>query len=124
MRNKITDLYLNLQIMKELNAPEDHPHVIKTKREIRRLQKKDPSEYEGCNIFMVEDSGIDGCTMKAFLPERISSHESAEDFFMDHLYRECMPSMYDCTGQIFTAWWHIGRLHDRYVVYYRQCMDV
>lgn len=121
---RVKDILKELELMKAIGAPEHHPYTVKLKREMRRLQKKDTSYADGCNIFMVEDSGIDGHTMKAFLPERISSYESAEEFFMNELYSKCMPSMYDCTSQKFTAWWHIGKLAGRYVVYYRECWDV
>ena len=125
MSYQIENLLMEMTMMKELNVPLDHPYLIKQKRELRRLQKKDDRVYDdGCEIYVVEGKSFDAATLKAVLPERIRSLDSAEEYFLDELYRECMPSQYDCTGQKFTAWYHIGKLAGRFVVYYRECLDV
>ena len=35
-----------------------------------------------------------------------------------------MPSMYDCTGQLFTVWYKVVKRHGRYMVYHSVGADV
>ena len=58
------------------------------------------------------------------LPETIKTEQAAEDWFLYHKYREATPSPYDCTGQLFTAWYKIFKRNEKYVVYHRICRDV
>lgn len=58
------------------------------------------------------------------MPDFIESEEAAVDYFDEAIRREAQPSMYDCTGQIFTVWWKIFKRHGRYWVYHATAMDV
>ena len=58
------------------------------------------------------------------LPETVKTEQTAEDWFLYHKYREAMPSPYDCTGQLYTAWYKIFKRNKKYVVYHCICRDV
>ena len=58
------------------------------------------------------------------IPELINTKEAAEEWFMSCRYREVRPSIYDCTGQLFTAWHKIYKRNGKYIVYYCVCRDV
>lgn len=58
------------------------------------------------------------------LPETIKTKEEAKDWFLYHRYRAALPSPYDCTGQLFTAWYKIFKRNGKYIVYYCICRDV
>lgn len=58
------------------------------------------------------------------LPETIKTEEAAEDWFCFHRYKEAIPSLYDCTGQLYTAWHKIFKRKGRYFVYHCICRDV
>lgn len=75
-----------------------------------RLVKWYPDEE--CEIWLEE------------LPETIRTKEAAEDWFLCHRYRAALPSPYDCTGQLFTAWYKLFKRNGKYVVYYCICRDV
>ena len=67
---------------------------------------------------------FDGYLEKVEIPEDISSKEIAEAWFEANEYRECTPSMYDCTGQSFTNWYKIVKLHDKLYAYHSVGFDV
>ena len=58
------------------------------------------------------------------LPETVKTEQAAEDWFLYHKYREVTPSPYDCTGQLFTAWYKIFQRNGKYIVYHCICRDV
>lgn len=58
------------------------------------------------------------------LPEIITTKEAAEEWFMYHRYEEVTPSIYDCTGQLYTAWYKVFKRNGKYVVYHFICRDV
>ena len=93
--------------------------VCKLKREIREYNHKPVDEAR-----VIRDNGFDNCIVLVPLPERIKTKEGAHDYFMDTEYRECRPSMYDCTGQIFTNWFKIIFRHGRFWAYHSMGMDV
>ena len=93
--------------------------VCKLKREIREYNRKPVDEAR-----IIRDDGFDSCIVLIPLPERIKTKEAAHDYFMDTEYRECRPSMYDCTGQIFTHWFKIISRHGRFWAYHSMGMDV
>ena len=96
-----------------------HDLTCKLKREIREYNHKPIDEAK-----VIRSNGFDSCIVLVPLPERIKTKEGARDYFMDTEYRECRPSMYDCTGQIFTHWFKIISRHGRFWAYHSMGMDV
>lgn len=72
----------------------------------------------------VLNGDIDGYLEKIEIPKNISSKELAEVWFEANEYKECRPSMYDCTGQSFTNWYKIVKLHDMLYAYHSVGFDV
>ena len=77
--------------------------VYKIKKEIRDYYKRDDRKE-----WLIKDDGIDGGIVLFELPSeinsiKIDSFELAEEYFKAFEYRRCRPSMYDCTGQVFTS---------------------
>lgn len=93
--------------------------IIKVKRALREFTHKPLSEER-----IVKDDGIDGCIVLFPLPDRIKTPEGAHDYFMHTEYRECAPSIYDCTGQAFTSWFKIINRQGRFWAYHSICFDV
>lgn len=97
-------------------------------------EKKLKSLKKGIRIFWKEKElnvkrwilggDVDGYLEKIEIPEDISSKEVAEAWFEVNEYRECTPSMYDCTGQSFTNWFKIVKLHDKLYAYHSVGFDV
>lgn len=94
-------------------------NIIKVKRALREFTHKPLSEER-----IVKDDGIDGYIVLSPLPDRIKTPEGAHDYFMNTEYRECVPSMYDCTGQAFTSWFKIINRQGRFWAYHSICFDV
>lgn len=98
------------------------------------VEKKLKSLKKGIRIFWKEKElnvkrwilggDFDGYLEKVEIPEDISSKEIAEAWFEANEYRECTPSMYDCTGQSFTNWYKIVKLHDKLYAYHSVGFDV
>ena len=94
--------------------------VYKIKKEIRDYYKereKDRKEW------LIKDDGIDGGIVLFELPSeinsiKIDSFELAEEYFKAYEYRKCRPSMYDCTGQVFTSWYKIVKRNNKFYAYH------
>ena len=94
--------------------------VYKIKKEIRDYYKereKDRKEW------LIKDDGMDDYIVLFELPSeinsvKIDSFELAEEYFKAYEYRRCKPSMYDCTGQIFTSWYKIIKRNNKFYAYH------
>lgn len=87
------------------------------KQEVRKWNRMDSATH------MVQDNG-DSVTLLVELPGHIKNQDVAECYFRNHHYRECLPSAYDCTGQLFTAWYKLFQRNGRWCAYHTICMDV
>ena len=111
---KIKDKYYSLD-MESYNDS-----VKEIKKEIRDYYKereKDRKEW------IIKDDGIDGGIVLFELPSeinsiKIDSFELAEEYFKAYEYRRCRPSMYDCTGQVFTSWYKIIKRNNKFYAYH------
>ena len=100
--------------------------VYKIKKEIRDYYKereKDRKEW------LIKDDWIDGSIVLVELPSeinsvKIDSFELAEEYFKAYEYRKCRPSMYDCTGQVFTSWYKIIKRNNKFYAYHCISFDV
>ena len=100
--------------------------VYKIKKEIRDYYKereKDRKEW------LIKDDWIDGSIVLVELPSeinsvKIDSFELAEEYFKAYEYRKCRPSMYDCTGQVFTSWYKIIKRNNKFYAYHSIGFDV
>lgn len=78
--------------------------IKEIKKEIRDYHKREDERKER----LIKDNGIDGGIILFELPKeinsvKIDSFELAEEYFKAYEYRKCRPSIYDCTGQVFTS---------------------
>ena len=92
--------------------------VYKIKKEIRDYYKRDERKE-----WLIRDDGIDGGIVLFELPSeinsiKIDSFELAEEYFKAYEYRKCRPSMYDCTGQVFTSWYKIIKRNNKFYAYH------
>ena len=95
------------------------PVIDKMKREARKYAN---APDDGSRV--VKDYGIDGAILLQPLPESIHDYESAEMYFDDNMKYVCLPSMYDCTGQLFTSWYKLVNRNGRFYAYHSVCRDV
>lgn len=80
--------------------------IISMKRSLRANNKRTDDRV------IVRDNGIDGYVEKFPLPKYIKTAEDADEYFREYEFLRCRPSAYDCTGDWFTAWYHIFRKPD------------
>ena len=98
--------------------------VYEIKKEIRDYYKRDERKE-----WLIRDDGIDGGIVLFEFPSeinsiKIDSFELAEEYFKAYEYRKCRPSMYDCTGQVFTSWYKIIKRNDKFYAYHYIGFDV
>lgn len=96
-----------------------HDLTCKLKREIREYTHRPNDEAR-----TIWDDGSNGVVFLLPLPEHIETKEGARGYFLSTEYRECRPSMYDCTGQAFTRWFKIIERRGRFWAYHCVCFDV
>lgn len=101
--------------------------IIKHKREYRKLLKK---EYEASRRFydtngeiVAHGGDFDMCWFKIFFPgEKWTDEEKNE--FVEIFWKPYIPSIYDCTGQIFTTSISCFNVPRGVVVYIKEAMDI
>ena len=93
--------------------------IKELKRDIREYNKRPESEE-----VIVRDYGIDGFVIRKPLPDFLKSIEDAVEYFEENEYMRCRPSMYDCTGDLFTSWYKIYKKDGRIWCYHSISVDV
>ena len=58
------------------------------------------------------------------VPESITTKDEVEDWFDEEERISYIDRGYDCTGQAFTSWHHIGKLGGKLVCWHSICYDV
>lgn len=120
-----SDLRFYEWMLSELKKqPNSKPEVIESKiidmKRQLRANSKCTDEHQ-----TVRDDGIDGFITKFQLPEYIKTKQDAIEYFKEYEYIRTIPSAYDCTGQLFTAWYKVFQKSDgRFWAYHCICMDV
>lgn len=94
--------------------------VYKIKKEIRDYYKKREKDRKE---WLIKDDWIYGSIVLVELPNeinsvKIDSFELAEEYFKAYEYRKCRPSMYDCTGQVFTSWYKLIKRNNKFYAYH------
>ena len=93
--------------------------IVGMKREIREYLHRDDLGGR----YMVRND-YDSSVVRFDLPEGIESMKAAEDWFDDNERIVAVPSQYDCTGQLFTAWHRIFKIGNKFRCYHCIAMDV
>ena len=102
----------------QCDDPTKASHTIDSiKRKIRSYYKAQDAKRHDT---LVKSYGIDGYIVRFDMPD-VSDPEA---WFDDNERLVCRPSMYDCTGQAFTAWRKFATLGGRKVCYHSIGFDV
>ena len=117
IRNK-SDLEVAYTVLEACKEKAKHERIKELKRAIREYNKRERDRW------LVHDDGIDGYTELILLPEDIKTRRQAIRYFLDYEYSECIPSMYDCTGQRFTWSYKVVNRRGRWYVYHSVGFDV
>ena len=123
VRNK-SDLEFAYLLLNEINkmvgdeyTASKKDRVTEIKRAIRQFYKK---QEDSRSRRIIKDYGIDGFIELYELPEV----EDPQAYFDEYEWIHAKPSMYDCTGQAFTAWRKVFKRHGKNMVYHSVGFDV
>ena len=121
-REAYNKMRLYTELMRETGATQDEidKGLVKWKRHLRDKIRKNKKEQEERKL--VANWG-ETCVYLVRLGDFKNLGE-ADDYFMWNEYREYIPSAYDCTGQIFTDWYHLFKRHGVYYAYHSISIDV
>ena len=118
--------YENLSLWKYLRSmtPPDKlelvdEKILRYKRRIREYHKHSDNEPEHRFLSHDYDYGVEIVILPGDL-----TREQVDKYYDLNMHRECMPSMYDCTGQIFTVWHRVVRTGAGWKIYHGLAMDV
>ena len=122
LRSKYDSLLLLNKLKNESNSIDMDSYndfVNEIKKEIRDYHKREDGRKER----LIKDYGIDGGIVLFELPSeinsiKIDSFDLADEYFKAYEYRRCRPSMYDCTGQVFTSWYKIIKRNNKFYAYH------
>lgn len=109
-------------------ADELHKREVELKRNMRAWASKDSLVDVGmgfmCERVLVKNS-FDYCIERVSVPDVFTTARDVEEFFLAFLDRgSCPPSMYDCTGRIFTVWHKAFKRNGRWWIYHETAIDV
>lgn len=99
-------------------SPKMKDYTDRLKKAIREYRDRTASEER------VVRNSSDSLLTVFPLPRNLETEEKAAEYFEANHYRECTPSPYDCTGQIFTVWYKIFRRGGQFWAYHATAMDV
>ena len=111
-------VYEILGMLAERTTSNVQERVARIKKAIRKYRDR-PVSHE-----QIVRSDCDSLLVVFPLDKDLKTAEEADDYFLDHYYREFIPSMYDCTGQVFTTWYKIFRRRGQFWVYNATAIDV
>lgn len=92
--------------------------IAEQKREIRKFHKKISDRR------LVKDDGMDGYVLLIELPETLKSMQDAVEYFKLHEVICAVPSIFDCTGQAFTAAFKVFERRGKFMAYHAVRFDV
>ena len=113
-------LYKELAERFSFELPDSDEGIISAKKGIRLYWKNEKLKTKRKIIC----GDIDGYLEKIEVPEDIKTKKIAKAWFRGNEYRERRPSQYDCTGQSFTNWYKVVRLHGKLYIYHSIGFDV
>lgn len=97
-----------------------YPDIVKdVKRNIRNYYKQNAKRNR-----RIVHGDFDYFVELVELPEFIETQDMASEYFEENIRLVCMPSQYDCTGQLFTSWYKPVKRNGRWYVYHGVSMDV
>ncbi len=105
------------EMAKKKNVILPDEFFIDMKHAIREYAKRPVSEDR-----VILDQG-EYCIVLQMMPESLKTLDEAEWYFVEEMERRYRPSMYDCTGQIFTRWHKIIQRRGRFMVYHALAID-
>lgn len=126
--SNLKELWITLKmwekLQKEFPTWDGSVAILKAKKAIRQYYhdeetKKDPY------IVSVFHEDYDGYIEK--IVASVEPDETLEDvkgWFNDNYYIHYYNRGYDCTGQLFTAWYRIFKTSGNWIIYHRICADV
>lgn len=110
--------YEILDILADREGDRANQHRNGIKRAIREYRDRSIEQER------VIKQDYDSLLVVLQLPQELKTFDQADAYFQRNYYREAWPSMYDCTGQIFTTWYKIFRRGGQYWAYHATAMDV
>lgn len=111
-------LHFYTSTMAELgNEPACEARALELKSEIRRYNR---AVKRQADIAWTDDYGY---VEKVKAPKECIDLEDVEDWFEEHEKIDPPNSQWDCTGQMFTAWYSVVILHGEWWVYHRIVCD-
>lgn len=116
------DLLLWKKCQKEFPDWDGSIVIKKAKKRIREYYKAEAENNDPCIVSVFKDNG-DSYIEKIVAPvEGDECEEDVEEWFKECYYRRYYNRGYDCTGQLFTAWYRIFRTATHWIVY--QCVAI
>lgn len=89
------------------------------KRALRRFYHRDRSGRR-----LVSSNDIDSYTLLVTCPEWVKTEEDAEEWFEEEERMECIPSLYDCTGQHFSCGHKVFQRNGKWMCYHHIAVDI
>ena len=101
-------------------TPKRVDHIRDIKVALRKYNKERP-EPRKC---VYDDSYGDFTELYRLDVPDDWEYEDVKDYFEEWEVQHCIPSQYDCTGQIFTTGYKIFKRHGHWMCYHSYGMDI
>jgi len=97
-------------------------HIAEMKRTVRKWYKDNKFSFDDSPRLVQSD--WDSAITLIPLPTRIHDRETAKEWFEYNEYMDRPNSPYDCTGEMFTAWYKLIERNGRWYAYHSFHLDV
>lgn len=124
MNNKMKrDLFWEIRFLKENGVHKSSALKPLYDNKVKMLRDANKeSDYYGLDNQIVVKNDWDRAIIR-FPIGQYPDRQTAEDF-AENFRIHCMPSQYDCTGQLFTAWQSVHYLNGEWWCWQCNCLDV
>lgn len=116
-------LYEFVYMLEREYANSNKDNLIKeVKKEIRkRNNKKSESDRRVINNY---GNSLDGYILRIECPDYVHTKEDAEEWFHENEEMEYHWLPYDCTGQLFTSWYSLFNVNEKWICYHSVGIDI
>lgn len=116
-------LFSEIRFLRENGVHKGGALKVLYDNDVKRLREAlKESDYWGLDTEIVVKDRGDSAIIRIPLGQFPDIHTA--ELFAELLRRKYIPSQYDCTGQLFTAWQSVHYLNGEYWFWQCNCLDV
>lgn len=119
---KIREMWEEVALLRQLNRETGEDIFDKAiahyKKRIRKAMREEEANKDPYRVSVFRND-YDGYTEKLVAEDGGETVAEVEEWFRENYFRDYYDRGYDCTGQLFTAYYRIFKVNGNWVIYHR-----